>query len=126
MNPEYLKAIAGTFTGFGAWFANSVAQIAAPDDSWTRWLDKYGLPTVMLAIALYVITVLYKAVRDSDKARITDKETTLNQYRSDFSAAQEARQALVDETRETKEALREFTQEMKTRPCGIRNDSRKA
>lgn len=118
MLPEYFRAVAGVFTGSVMWFFNSVAQVAAPDSSWTVWLDRYGLPLVMLVIALYVVYVLYKALRVSEGARITDKESALDLYRQDFVAAQDTRNAMIAETRETKEALREFTETMKSRPCG--------
>lgn len=119
---EYFKAVAGVFAGTFAWFGNSIAQVAAPDSSWTVWIDKYGLPLVMLAIALFVIKVLYNALRASETSRIADKETALGVYRADFVAAQDTRNAMIAETRETKEALREFTETMKSRPCGVRAD----
>lgn len=119
MNPEYFKAVAGIFTGFLAYVGNSVAQIAAPDQSWSLWLDKYGLPMTFLGLSLYVVVVLYKALRESEKARISDKEASLTLYRQDFAAAQTTRNEMITETRETKEALREFAETMKTRPCGL-------
>jgi len=119
MNPEYFKAVAGIFTGFVAYVGNSVAQIAAPDQSWSLWLDKYGLPMTFLGLSLYVVVVLYKALRESEKARISDKEASLTLYRQDFVAAQDTRNTMIAETRETKEALREFTETMRTRPCGL-------
>ena len=86
------------------------------------WLDRYGLPLVMLILALYVCSVLYKALRASETSRIADKETALGIYRADFVAAQDTRNAMIAETRETKEALREFTETMNSRPCGTRTD----
>lgn len=119
---EYFKAVAGVFAGTFAWFGNSIAQVAAPDSSWTVWIDKYGLPLVMLGIALFVIKVLYNALRASETSRIADKETALGVYRADFVAAQDTRNAMIAETRETKEALREFAETMKSRPCGMRTE----
>lgn len=113
MNPEYFKAIGGVFAGVATYVSNSIAQIVAPDQSWSVWLDKYGIPTFMLGISLYVVVVLYKALRDSQNARIADKESMLTQYRADFTAAQTTRLEMVAESRETKEALREFTAEMR-------------
>ena len=116
---EYFKAVAGVFAGTFAWLGNSVAQVAAPDSSWTLWLDRYGLPLVMLVIAMYVCSVLYKALRTSETSRMADKDAALEMYRQDFVSAQDTRNTMIAETRETKEALREFTETMKSRPCGI-------
>lgn len=103
----YAKAIGGVVVGVVSWLGNSIAQVVAPDQSWTLWLDRYGLPLVMLAIALYVVKVLYSALRASETARIEDKEHTLSQYRADFQVAMEQRQLIAQK-------LDEQTSEFKT------------
>lgn len=100
MTPEILnlygKAENGLYAGVLSWLGNSVAQVIAPDQSWALWLDRYGLPLVMLVIALYVIRALYLALQKEQEKRIADKDESVKLWRADFIAAQEGREKIAN------------------------------
>lgn len=115
----YSKAIGGLSAAVLSWLGNSIAQVIAPDQSWTLWLDRYGLPLVMLVIALYVIRALYLALQKEQENRLADKESSLQQWRSDFIAAQEQREKIADKLDEQTTELKALKE--KFQGCSLQN-----
>jgi hypothetical protein len=118
----YGKAIGGLSAAVLSWLGNSIAQVIAPDQSWTVWLDRYGLPLVMLVIALYVIRALYFALQKEQENRLADKEASLQQWRSDFIAAQEQREKIADKLDEQTAELKALKE--KFQGCSLQNRNR--
>jgi len=121
MNPDtltlYGKAAGGIAAGVASWFGNSIAQVVAPDQSWTLWLDRYGLPLVMLVLALYVIKILFAALRKEQSARLNDKDESLAQWKSDFIAAQEQRVLIAQKLDEQTQELRSLKNKFRGCPA---------
>lgn len=123
MNPDtltlYGKAAGGIAAGVASWFGNSIAQVVAPDQSWTLWLDRYGLPLVMLVLALYVIKILFAALRKEQSARLNDKDESLAQWKSDFIAAQEQRVLIAKKLDEQTQELRHLKNKFRGCPASL-------
>jgi len=123
MNPDtltlYGKAAGGIAAGVASWFGNSIAQVVAPDQSWTLWLDRYGLPLVMLVLALYVIKILFAALRKEQSARLNDKDESLAQWKSDFIAAQEQRVLIAQKLDEQTQELRSLKNKFRGCPASL-------
>lgn len=123
MNPDtltlYGKAAGGIAAGVASWFGNSIAQVVAPDQSWTLWLDRYGLPLVMLVLALYVIKILFAALRKEQSARLHDKDESLAQWKADFIAAQEQRVLIAQKLDEQTQELRSLKNKFRGCPASL-------
>jgi hypothetical protein len=113
----YAKSIAGLYSAGALW----IADLAIPVEVAPRIISDVGLPIAFLLAVIYALIAVHRALRESEKGRREDWARFSDRLEAMVEHGRDSRERLIAATNEQTMEFRRLAEELKDRPCQIRN-----
>jgi hypothetical protein len=116
---DFLKPITSLAFAGSCWIAETATP---PIPGVPDWVTSLGLPVAMLIAVIYALVSTNKALSESQKGRLTDRDGYLEKLEKNLQASMESRERLIRATDEQTREFKSLAGQLASRPCQLPKD----